>query len=166
MTATATTARHEPARNSVSKPLNRARDSLRLRDELNDPGQDRVAADRRRFDQQCAGGVDGAAMTFAALFLAHGNRLAVTMGFVDIGTSFNDDFHRRHFLAGPDAQPVACSHSFERNILFRAISRDPARCFRREAKERLIAPEVCSRARSSRTWPSSTRTVMTAAASK
>ena len=79
----------------------------------------------------------------------------------------SDDAVDGHLLAGPDAQPVAdCD-------LGRAARPPPAR--RRGARRAVfgaspssarIAPLVRLRARSSSTCPSSTSTVMTAAASK
>jgi hypothetical protein len=55
----------------------------------------------------------------------------------------------------------------ERDFLVAAVRQEMRRAVLGARSSRaLIAPEVCSRARSSSTWPSSTSTVMTAAASK
>ena len=56
--------------------------------------------------------------------------------------------------------------AIERHFLLRAVGLIRRAVFGARSSSARMAPEVCSRARSSSTWPSRTSTVMTAAASK
>jgi hypothetical protein len=103
-------------------------------------------------------------MTFAPTSLVTGIDSPVTI-----------DSSTRARPRGPRHRPApsrraARAAGRRRNVLERDVfvvpSSDAPRRLRREVEQRRIAPEVCSRARSSSTWPSSTSTVMTAAASK
>ena len=69
-------------------------------------------------------------------------------------------------LARAHAQPVADLHLLERHFLVAPPSSSRRAVFGARLSRARMAPPVCSRARSSSTWPSSTSTVMTAAASK
>ncbi len=73
----------------------------------------------------------------------------------------------RHLLAGPHAQPVADLRPGRAARRPRCRRRRCAARSRRQAQQGLgWRPPVASRARSSSTWPSSTSTTITAAASK
>ena len=83
------------------------------------------------------------------------------------GAAFDHLAVDRHLLARPHAQPVADRDRVERDFLVAAVVASTRRAvFGARSSSARIAPEVASRARSSSTWPSSTSTVMTAAASK
>ena len=72
----------------------------------------------------------------------------------------------RDLLARTDAQTIPDLDRVERDLLLAPVRADAPRRLRREIEEGADAPPVASRARSSSTCPRSTRTVMTAAASK
>ena len=105
-------------------------------------------------------------ITRRARGLRHRHRLAGHHGFVDERISFGDDAIDRDLLAGAhpqaDRRPRSCRSRRPRRrapLIRRAV-------FGASPSSARIAPEVRSRARNSSTWPSSTSTVMTAAASK
>ena len=80
--------------------------------------------------------------------------------------AFRDDAVDRHGVAGTDAQPVAGVDMGERDFLVGAVGVMRRAVLGARLSSARMAPPVCSRARSSRTWPSSTSTMMTEAASK
>ena len=83
------------------------------------------------------------------------------------GRAFEHDAVDRNFFAGPHAQAVADSARDPAGRLLRCRRRACSRAvFGARPSNALIALPVWLRARSSSTWPSSTSTVITAAASK
>ena len=106
-------------------------------------------------------------MTLSPASLVTGIDSPVTIDSSIDDAALDDDAIDRHLLAGPHAQAVADRDQIERHLLVRAIGPDPrAPSSARGRAARGSRRAVCSRARSSSTWPSSTSTVMTAAASK
>ena len=72
----------------------------------------------------------------------------------------------RHLFAGAHAKSVADANEVQVTSSSVPSARTRRAVFGAKSSRARMAPEVCSRARSSRTWPSRTRTVITAAASK
>ena len=158
--------RHEPAGDLVGQPLDRRAAALRFGDELHDLRQHRVAPDLPRLDDERAALVHGAADDLRADLLRHRHGLAGDHQLVDGAAALHDRAVDRHLLARAHAQPVADVDAVELHLLF-----GPVRLMRRavlgaRSSSARMAPLVLSRARSSSTCPSRTRTVITAAASK
>ena len=129
--------------------------------------EQRVARRRARRASRTRRCVHVPPVTGVAGGLLDRHRLAGDHRFVDAAGAFEDDAVDRHALAGPHAQAIADVDQLERDVLFAAVARDPARGLRREAEQRADrAATVALRARSSSTWPSSTSAEITAAASK
>ena len=159
--------RHEPAGDLVGQPLDRRARALRLGHHLDDARQHRLLADLLRAHDEAAAAVERAADHLGPGLLLDRQRLAGDHALVDGARPFDHLAVDRHAVARPHAQPIArdapgraspprrCRPSRSRRAVLGARSRSA-----------LMAPLVCSRARSSSTWPSSTRTVITAAASK
>ena len=158
--------RHEPAGDLVGEPLDRRARALRLRHHLHDLRQQRVAADLVGAHHEAAGLVERAGDDLGAGLLGDRHRFAGHQRFVERGAAFEDDAVDRHLFAGPHAQAVADREAVDRDLLVGAVLADTPRGLRRELEQRPDRARGCSRARSSSTWPSSTSTVMTAAASK
>ena len=159
--------RHEPAGDLVGQPLDRRARALRLRHHLHDLRQHRVAADLLGAHHEAAGLVERAADHLGAGLLG---RPASTRRSPSIRRPWSGLRSRSPstgtFSPGPHAQPVADRDCVERDLLVAAVAVDAARGLRREIEQRADRAGGRSRARSSSTWPSSTSTVMTAAASK
>ena len=158
--------RHEIAGHRVGHALDRRAAALRLGDHGDDARQHRVGADLVGAHHQRAGAVDGAADQLVAGLLGDRHRLAGDHGLVDGARALQHFAVDRHAVARPHAQPVADLHLLERHLLVVAAGVSRRAVLGARLSNARIAPPVCSRARSSSTWPSSTSTVMTAAASK
>ena len=157
--------RDEDGGHAIREPLDRRAASLRLADETDDLGEKRVAAHALGLHQQAARSVDRAPGDRGTERLEHRQRFPVI---IDSSTALSPK-HRAvagHALAGTDSQPVPRLHLIERDFFLAAVGADPSRGLRRELEERADGVPVRLRARSSRTCPSRTRTVMVAAASK
>ena len=117
---------------------------------------------------EAAGAVERAADHLVArLPCSTGIGLAGHHRLVDGARALEDHAVDRHLLARPHAQPVADRDLRRAARPPRRRRRDAPRGLRRQVEQRADrAATVRSRARSSSTWPSSTSTVMTAAASK
>ena len=163
--------RSPPARTSP-RPDRRAAGSARAsaapRDHLHDLRQQRVAADLVGAHHEAAGLVERAADDLA-------RRRPWSTGIDSPVTIDSSSAERpsitlavdRHLLARPHAQPVADRDRVERHVLVAAVvARRGARSSARDRAARGSRRRSAARARSSSTWPSSTSTVITAAASK
>ena len=158
--------RHEPARHRSARRWIGARASLRLGHHLDDLRQHRLAPDLVGAHDEAAGLVDRPADDPLAGGSCHRHRFAGDHGLVDGARSLDDLAVDRHFFAGPHAQPVAdLDLSSGTSSSVPSARRRRAVLGARPSNAR-IAPPVRSRARNSSTCPSSTSTVMTAAASK
>ncbi len=160
-------ARHEVAGDLVGELLDRGTTALRLCDEADNLSEEGVATDPFGFHHEAAVAVQRPADDARSRGLLDRDGFTGDHRFVDRTRTFENDAVARHSLAGPDAEGVARVDS-DRAVRpppshrrVRAGQTWGARC--RRAR---IALPVCPRARSSRTWPTRTRTVITAAASK
>ena len=157
--------RINPAGYFVGQSLNRRAATLRIRDHLDDLGEHRLAADALGFHEEAAGPVDGSAAHLVTGRLFDRHRLAGKHRFIDARLALYDAAIDGHFLAGAHTQMVPALHLIERQFAFRAIAND-VRGGRREIEQGANRVPRPVRARSSKTCPSSTSTVITAAASK
>ena len=158
--------RHEPGRHLIGEALDRRARALRGRDHLDDLRQHGVAADLLGAHQEAAGGVERAGDDLRAGLLGDRHRLAGDQRLVERRAALGHHAVDRHLVARTHAQDVADRDRVERDLFFLPVGRTRRAVFGARSISARIAPEVCSRARSSSTWPSSTSTVMTAAASK
>ena len=134
---------------------------------MHDPREHRVGADLLGAHDEATGAVDRAAdHAWPRRSFSTGIDSPVTIDSSTALAALDHHAVHRHAVAGADAQAIADMHLLER--------RPPRHCHRRGYVARVfgarfssarMAPPVCSRARSSSTWPSKTSTVMTAAAS-
>ena len=159
--------RHEPAGDRVGELLDRRARALRRRDHLDDLRQHGVLADAPRLDDQAAGAVERGAGHRVAGDLLDRQRLAGQHRLVDRRAALDHLAVDRHLLARPHPQPVADRDLPRAGSPPRARRRGPpARSSAARSSSARIAEPVRSRAPSSRIWPSSTSTTMTAPASK
>jgi hypothetical protein len=168
ITAAATTGGHEPFRYAVGEALDGSAAALGLADELHDAGQQRFAADAFGAHDEGAGAVDGGADDFAVgrFFDRHG--FAGDHGLVDRSCwPSSTTPSTGTFSPGRTRRRSPGFDLLERNHLSRRPSGLSRRAVRglRSSRARMAAL-VRLRARSSMTWPSRTRVVMAAAASK
>ncbi len=99
-------------------------------------------------------------------FLGNRHRFACDQRFVERGAALQNDAVHRHLLTRTNPQVIAGLQAVDLDFMVGAVIADPARGLRRQLQQRLIAPEVASRRAVRAPGPCSTRTVMTAAASK
>ena len=97
------------------------------RDELDDPGERRVAADPRGAHHERAGRVERRADDLGARPDLDRDRLAGQHAGVDRRRALDDDAVDRDLLAGPDPQQVADGDRLERDVLLAAVHRRGAR---------------------------------------
>ncbi len=160
--------RHEPGGDAVRKPLDRRAAALRFGDHLHDARQHRVAADFLGAHDEAAGAVDRAGRSRARPAPCRPasirrspsirrSRCRPSITMPSTGT-FSPGRTRRR---SPTATAV------ERHLLVAAVgARRGARSSARGSRARGSRRRGRSRARNSSTWPSSTSTVIMAAASK
>ena len=160
--------RHEPAPTRDPRAAARAR-AMRCasRDQPHDLREQRVAADAlgaHRAACRCRSSCRRDAMRPSP---SHRDRLAREQRLVDVARAVEHDAVDRHVLARTHAQRVADRDGVEQRRRSRG-RRHRRRCaiFGASSSSARIAPEVCARARSSSTWPSSTSVTITAADSK
>ncbi len=159
--------RHEPAGDLVGEALDRRAAALGVGDHLHDAGS---SVSRPTFSAVITSAPERLMVppiSVSPSLLPTGMDSPVTIDSSSDERPSTTDAVHRHLLAGAHAQPVADDDGVERDLLFRCrlpLTRRAVLGARSSSAR--MAPEVCSRARSSSTWPSSTSTVMTAAASK
>ena len=117
--------RDEDLADPVGQALDRGLGALRALDQLDDPGERRVAPDARRAHHERAGRVDGGADDLVAGCLRGGDRLAGEHRLVDRGHALDHDAVDRHLVAGADAQEVAGHDDRELDVLLDPVT-DPA----------------------------------------
>ena len=166
-TATATTAgTNQPATRSASRWIG-ARLRWACATMLHDLGQHGLGADLARPRMtKLPVPFTVPPITAVARPLLDRHRLAGDHGLVDRAGPSSTTPSTGTLLAGADAQAVADLDLHPAAPPRRCRRRTRRAVFGARASSARIAPPVCSRARSSSTWPSSTRTVITAAASK
>ena len=106
-TATHDDGRDEDLGDPVGEALDRRLRALRALDELDDPGQGRVAADARRAHHERAGRVERRADDLVAGLLRGRDRLAGEHRLVDRARALDEHAVDRDLVAGPDAEQVA-----------------------------------------------------------
>ena len=128
--------RHEPRRHLIGEPLDRRARALRRRDHLHDPGEQRVAADLFRADDESAGLIERAADQLCAGALGDRHRLAGDHRFIERRAALDHHAVDRNLFARPHPQPVADGDQIERDFLFAAVVLQAPRGFGREVEER------------------------------
>ncbi len=157
---------NEPARDAIRQPLHGGARALRLSNEINNACQHRVAADFVSADHQATVLIDGASNDLCAFALLHRHRLSGHERFIHQRRSFSDDTIDRDLLAGTNTQEISDSNEIDGDVLIAGLDRSagPSSAQAQATHGSRLTFAPC--ARSSSTCPSSTRTVITAAASK
>ena len=119
--------RDEDLGDAVREAGDRRLRALRALDELDDPGQRRVAPDAGGAHDERAGRVDGRPDDLVAGTLDGRDRLAGQHRLVDRRRAVDDDTVDRDLVAGTDAQQVADDHGVERDVLLDRAAHDAGR---------------------------------------
>ena len=158
--------RHEPRRHLIGQPLDRRARALRRSHHLHDLREQRVAPDLVGAHDEAAALIERAGNDFASAVLVTGMDSPVTIDSSTDERPSRTTAVDRDLLARPHPQAVADQDDVKRDFRLAAVGAIRRAVFGARSSSARIAPEVRSRARSSSTWPSSTSTVIPAAASK
>ena len=126
--------RHEPGGHPVRQPLDWCFAFLRLFDEADDLGQQRVTADALGVHHETAGRVKRAAGNGIAGSLGHRTRFAGQHRFIDVAGALGHAPIHRNLLSGAHPQKITGNNVGERHVLLAALA-DPMGALRRKAHE-------------------------------
>ena len=117
---------HEPGRDGVGETLDRGAAALRLGDLLDDAGEERVAADLLRAEDEAARAVQRAAGDALAVRLLDRDGLAGDRRLVDRARTLDHGPVDRDPLARPHAQEIAGVDRVEGHVGLAAVGLEPA----------------------------------------
>ena len=132
--ASTRTSRDEHLGDAVGQARDRRLGALRPLDEVDDPGESRVAPDARRAHDEAAGPVERGADDLVARADLDRDRLAGQHRDVDARAALHDRPVDRDGLAGPDAQEVADRDDLERDLAVLGTVDDETRRLRAQTR--------------------------------
>ena len=124
--------RNEIGSHPIGDTLDRRLTTLRVCDEFDDLGEERVTPDAFRAHDEATGPVHGAAGAAVSYGLFDGHGLAADHRLIDRARTFEDSPVDGHSLAGAYAKTVTGLHLFERDVLVGPIITKPTGALGRE----------------------------------